>query len=194
MTISRRAPLRAAGALCLVVLAAGCARSPAAPAGARVASTSAPANATPPAQEPREGVVRPARLDPGEEITPDELKTIPEPVPAPAEGGGVPTPRAPVQASQSAPARAGAAVPGSLWRIQVFATQDRELADRTAREAAQLLHCRVYVDSEASHFKVRLGDFDSEQAAGALRDQALRAGYSGAFRIRCPSNTTLNKD
>ena len=136
----------------------------------------------------------PSRPDPSEEITVEELQTIPEPVPASPAAGKASTVRSPISASQSAPARAEPALPRSLWRVQVFVTQDRELADRTAREAAQLLHCRAYVDSEASHYKVRLGDFGSEVEAGALRAEALRAGYPGAFRIRCVANPTLNKD
>ncbi len=122
----------------------------------------------------------PSRPDPSEEITVDELETIPEPVLASRAVGKAPTSRSPVSASQSVPGRAEPTLPRSLWRVQVLATQDHELADRTAREAAQLLHCR--------------GDFGSEVEAAALRVEALRAGYPGAFRIRCIPNPTLNKD
>jgi hypothetical protein len=81
-----------------------------------------------------------------------------------------------------------------LWRVQVFATQDRDLAQRTAREAARLLHVEARLDYEGARYKVRLGGYGSEEEAGALRDEAARAGYPGAFRIRCVSTTTLNKD
>jgi hypothetical protein len=52
----------------------------------------------------------------------------------------------------------------------------------------------AHVDHEASRYKVRLGGFGSEEEAGTLRDEAVRSGYPGAFRIRCASDTTLNKD
>jgi len=94
----------------------------------------------------------------------------------------------------SARADSGSKTPGFLWRVQVFATQDRDLAQRTAREAAQLLHVEARVDYEGARYKVRLGGYASEEEAGALRDEAVRAGYPGAFRIRCASDTTLNKD
>jgi hypothetical protein len=78
--------------------------------------------------------------------------------------------------------------------VQVFATQDRDLAQRTAREAAQLFHAEARVDYEASRYKVRLGGFASEEEAGTLRDTALRSGFPGAFRIRCTPDTTINKN
>jgi hypothetical protein len=83
--------------------------------------------------------------------------------------------------------------PGTaLWRVQIFATQDRVLADRTAGEASRLLGVKARVDFEGASYKVRLGDYGSEDEAGSLRDQAVRSGYPGAFRIRC-APTTINK-
>jgi hypothetical protein len=178
----------------LLVAAAveGCARSAAEPA-TRGAAAAAPAVAAPAAG-------RPASPDPGEQITPAELATIPEPVPASPDNPGAPTPRQQIRTLQKAPegdsgrTEEGPKAKGSLWRVQVFATQDRDLAERTAREATQLLHVEARVEYEASRYKVRLGDFGSEEEAGALRDEAVRAGYPGAFRIRCTPDTTLNKD
>lgn len=106
--------------------------------------------------------------DPSEEMTAEELQSIAEPVPAPSAGG-------------------------ALWRVQVFATQDPELADRIAREAAQLLAAKAYVAREASQYKVRLGDYGSEGEAADLKVKAVRSGFPGAFRIRCAPNPTINK-
>jgi hypothetical protein len=111
--------------------------------------------------------------DPSEEMTAEELQTIAEPVAPPV----------------SSPPAAG----GALWRVQVFATQDPGLADRVAREAAQLLAAKAYVAREASQYKVRLGDYGSEGEAADLKVKAVRSGFPGAFRIRCAPNPTINK-
>ncbi len=144
---------------------------------------------------------KPAVPDPGEEITPEELASIPEPVPATPGGGRVQTPHMPAGGAQTAPqgvsAKLGQAYAdpaGALWRVQVLATLDRELAERTAGEAARLLHVNAHVAHEASHYKVRLGDYRSEEEARPLRDQAIRAGYTGAFRTLCTPDTTLNNN
>lgn len=117
--------------------------------------------------------------DPSEEMTAEELRTIAEPVPptSAARPDSVPAPSA----------------GGALWRVQVFATQDPELADRIAREAAQLLAAKAYVAREASQYKVRLGDYGSEGEAADLKVKAVRSGFPGAFRIRCAPNPTINK-
>lgn len=128
-----------------------------------------------------------AASDPTEEMTPAELATIPEPVPAPSTGVGVSAPPAPSRSPLSAPG-------GVLWRVQILSTQDSGLADRIAGEAAELLGVKAYVAREAFQYKVRLGDFGSETEALPLRTKAVRSGYPGAFRIRCASNPTLNND
>jgi sporulation related protein len=179
---------RALAALLVAAAAAGCARS-----------SAEPATREPPALR-ADAPGRPAAPDPGEQITPAELATIPEPVPASSGSPGTSTPPPPAGTLQKAPegdsgrAEEGPKAKGLLWRVQVFATQDRDLAQRTAREAAQILHAEARVEYEGSRYKVRLGDFGSEEEAGALRDKAVRAGYPGAFRIRCAPDTTLNKD
>ena len=120
--------------------------------------------------------------EPSEEITAEELATIPEPVSAPAPPSTAGMAVAPSRASGSA-----------LWRVQVFATQDPVLADRIAQEAGRALNARAYVAHEASQYKVRLGDYGSEGEALELKAKAVRSGFPGAFRIRCVPNPTLNK-
>ncbi|HXF59741.1 MAG TPA: SPOR domain-containing protein [Candidatus Saccharimonadales bacterium] len=125
--------------------------------------------------------------DPAEEMTPEELQTLPEPVPAAPAGVGASTPRATTGTAPIAPG-------GVLWRVQVFSTADPGLADRIARAAARILEAKAYVAQEASQYKVRLGDYASESEAAELRMRAVRSGYPGAFRIRCAPNPTLNND
>jgi hypothetical protein len=176
----------------------GCARSSAEP--PRTAPTGRNAPAADAGGSPATSAERPPVADPSEEITPEELGTIPEPVPSQSRGAHYPDPRSTPRAPQTAPEGASRRTgkdsgPGeSLWRVQVFATEDRDLAAHTAFEASILLGAKAHVAHEASHYKVRLGDYRSEEEAGALRDMAVRSGYPGAFRIRCKADTTLNND
>ncbi len=143
---------------------------------------------------------RPPVLDPSEEITSEELSTIPEPVPgAPRSGEGA-RPRSSLPRAQAASQRDSMAIEGpvrtqgALWRVQIFATQDRDLADRMAMEAGDLLKVPAYVANEPPHYKVRLGDYGSEEDARPLREKAVRLGFPGAFRVRCPRNVTGGMD
>jgi SPOR domain len=198
MSISRARRVLAAIAVLFVAAAAeGCARTPATPAGRP--REAAPAPARPPSQagaSPARPASRPG--DPSEEITPEELESIPEPVPGASHGEAPATSRSEARTAQEAPqgdsvTASHPPTPGvALWRVQIFATQDRVLADRTAGEAARLLGVKARVDFEGTSYKVRLGDYGSEGEAGSLRDQAVRSGYPGAFRIRC-APTTINK-
>lgn len=136
--------------------------------------------------------------DPSEEITAEELATIPEPVPAtPGIGRGrderspLPDARAASQPLLSSEEPKGG---GRLWRVQVFATQDPDLADRMAKGAAERLGVRAYVAHEAPQFKVRLGDYRSEEEALPLRERAIEKGFTGAFRVRCNPDVSHNQD
>ena len=136
-------------------------------------------------------------LDPSEEITPEELASIPEPLPAsstalkaaqdqPMDSVAPAPSETPSGASQTqATAAAEPPAPGAaVWRVQIFASDRREEADRVGREAGQALAVVVSVDRDGSLYKVRLGRFATEAEAQTLRERAIRAGYPGAFRIK----------
>lgn len=151
-------------------------------------------------------------LDPSEEITPGELASIPEPVPPGQAGPGQPGSGQP-GSGQPGPGPQEASGPSSapdvgqtpeaarspstglaagdnggsrqVWRVQIFASEDLQLAGRKGKEAAERLQVRAHLEFEAPYYKVRLGDFATEEEAQALREQAIRAGYPGAFRTRC---------
>jgi len=193
--------LAALATLLLAAAAEGCAHSSTEPPARRppeVSASAAPRSGTASPGPAARPAGRPRNLDPSEEITPEELKTIPEPVPASSGSGSLPIPRGAVETSQggsqtdSSTAQREVAAGTRLWSVQIFATQDRALAVRTAEAASRLLGVSARVEHEGSSYKVRLGDYDSEEEARPLRDQAVRSGYPGAFRIRCAS-TTLNK-
>jgi hypothetical protein len=147
----------------------------------------------------------PGRLDPSEEITPEELASIPDPVPTPptrasASGApsganvglkGSPVPpmdRAAPAGSETPSGPAGGASPAQdsawYWRVQVFASENAAEAERVAREAESRLGEVAAVVHEGSLYKVRLGRFATESGARPLRDRAVDAGYRGAFRTK----------
>jgi len=59
-----------------------------------------------------------------------------------------------------------------------------------AGEAEALLQTAASVAYEAPFYKVRLGEYRSEQEAAPLRYKAVRSGFPGAFRIRCSPDAT----
>jgi len=137
-----------------------------------------------------------SKLDPSEEITPEELATIPEPLPASSstlkalEDQPMKTvPQAPSEAPSGASQTQGTAVPEPVpgtpaWRVQIFASDQREEAERVSHEASLALGASASVERDGALFKVRLGRFATEAEAQALRERAIHAGYPGAFRIR----------
>jgi hypothetical protein len=219
--------------MALAIAAAGCAKT-GPPPGYEQPSTQSPPRAdssrvaarpTPrPAQdqapvsrgsETTSGAPAAPRLDSSEEITPEELASLPEPVPAgqaaprtivppsdeaiespesppatpgsgAAGGGSSSTPSSPDLASESpgAPEDENVEAASGSWRVQIFASESRAEADRVAREASRRLDVEAAVEREQLLYKVRLGRFASESGALALRERAVRAGYSGAFRIK----------
>jgi hypothetical protein len=68
--------------------------------------------------------------------------------------------------------------------VQIFASPDLGLADRQAKQASARLGVPSSIEFEAPLYKVRLGEFASEEEAQALRERAVREGYPGAFRVR----------
>lgn len=139
----------------------------------------------------------PGSLDPSEEITPEELASIPEPVPAASRAAAVaakPAPKAPDAAAEPRssggearpPIEPAPSVAGGpwVWRVQILATPDGALAERVAREAVERLGTISRIDSEPPLFKVRLGGFASEADAQILKARAVEMGYPGAFRVK----------
>ena len=68
------------------------------------------------------------------------------------------------------------------FRVQVFATADREIAENASRSAQERLNLPAYVDLDGGMYKVRVGDFatraQADQALGAIRSQ-----YSDAWVV-----------
>lgn len=69
------------------------------------------------------------------------------------------------------------------YRVQLFATSDRELAEEQAAEYRQTFDESIYVVFEGILYKVRAGDCVSRDEADALRREAIGLGCEGAFII-----------
>ena len=155
-----------------------------------------PGAAPAPAREPAPTPGAPARLDPTEEVTPEELATIPDPVPGAgaASGSGEPVPPQETPPESTGTGKGGGPPDGgttrppapseAVWSVQIFASEDRKEAESVARRAAAALRSEAFVTPEPPLHKVRVGRFATEEEAQALRDRAVRAGFAGAFRIR----------
>lgn len=82
------------------------------------------------------------------------------------------------RATQAAPA--DTLVDG--FRVQVFASADREIAENASRVAQERLQLPSYVDLDGGMYKVRVGDFATRAAA----DQTLgsiRRAYADAWVV-----------
>ena len=156
-----------------------------------------------PSTERVSGASTPGKLDPSEEITSEELASIPEPVPAtktdPQRGTVAPEAESaePPSATKSNVGDDGSALPlvaagDWIWRVQIFASPDAAQASRIGKEAAARFGERYVVEFEGTLYKVRLGAFPTEQGALALRERAVRGGFPGAFRMRSSANVNDN--
>ena len=199
-----------ASGLALIALL-GCAHAPDIRPGPASPAPASPAPQPPPAEAgsrvpspaPAAGGERP---DPSEEITPEELASIPEPVPGPsseptpeprgaagaaipeampgADSAGAVSPApAPAGGASRPVSTTGAGATTAVWRVQVFASPDRAQAERIGREASERLGATYVLEREGNLVKVRLGSFAREEDAQALRERAVRNGYPGAFRV-----------
>jgi SPOR domain len=69
----------------------------------------------------------------------------------------------------------------SGYRLQIFATSDRQRAEETAVGARKSFSEPVYVEFEAPLYKVRIGDCATRHEAEMLRDKASTLGYDGSW-------------
>jgi hypothetical protein len=67
--------------------------------------------------------------------------------------------------------------------VQVFASPDRAQADRVGREASERFGAPYVLVQDGTLVKVRLGSFEREEDAQALKERAVKNGYTGAFRV-----------
>jgi len=192
-----------------LLFAAGCAHTRAEPPAPTPPSrASVPRSTAPSAAQPPPLVEPPDHPDPSEEITPEELASIPDPIPGSARGSSAARKDESRSAAAtdsatgaggsgtgSAPANDAATGDGRwVWRVQIYASPLLPDADRIAKDASARLDESYVIEFEGTLYKVRLGAFESEDAAQALRERAIRLGFPGAFRMREQMPvTTYNK-
>lgn len=169
------------GACCLSVLSAGCGAAalrpvtpthPAAPADARTAQDDPPLT-----ERELTGMTRNRSS-------------------APPAGPSLPETDEPVPESVITPVPAPRSRPG--FRIQVFSLQDKEAADRARQDVENRLgdlELRVYIETEAPYYKIRVGDYAAKvDAEAALRILKTRKGFSDAWIVRTTINPVRMKD
>jgi cell division septation protein DedD len=75
------------------------------------------------------------------------------------------------------------------FRVQVFASADREIAENASRGAEDRLNIPSYVDLDGGMYKVRVGNFttraQADQALGAIRREYADA-WVVASKVRAP--------
>ncbi len=69
------------------------------------------------------------------------------------------------------------------YRVQLFATSRKELAEQRAQEYRDILEENVYIEYEGLLYKVRVGDCLSHDEAEALRRETVALGHEGAFIV-----------
>ncbi len=70
------------------------------------------------------------------------------------------------------------------FRIQIFASPDRQMALEVKQRAELFLEEDLYLEFEAPYYKVRVGDCLSFAEAETLLKKIRKKGYSDAFRVR----------
>ena len=70
------------------------------------------------------------------------------------------------------------------FRVQIFASPDRQTALEIKQRAESLLEEDLYLEFEAPYYKVRVGDCLSSAEAETLLKKIRNKGYSDAFRVR----------
>jgi cell division septation protein DedD len=92
-----------------------------------------------------------------------------------------PPPREPyVPAEPKAPVS-----PQSIYgfRVQIFASNTEENANRVAEDARGAFNDRVYIEYVAPYYKVRVGDYLTREEIEPVKNKALSLGYRGAFIV-----------
>lgn len=87
---------------------------------------------------------------------------------------GTPAEQTPAEDS-SAPSVGHQQVQG--YRVQIFASQDRARAEEMKRKATATFNIPIYVDFEPPWYKVRGGDYETEEEARAMLEKIKARGY-----------------
>jgi cell division protein FtsN len=104
-----------------------------------------------------------------------------EEIPVADESLEVSEAEAPVDTTRRADAPVDSLVDG--FRVQVFASQDRDVAENARGAAAQRLGVDAYLELEGGVYKVRVGNYAARADADAAL-QTIRRHYPDAWLVR----------
>ncbi|MBU0984142.1 MAG: SPOR domain-containing protein, partial [candidate division Zixibacteria bacterium] len=69
------------------------------------------------------------------------------------------------------------------FRVQIFTSKLYNDARQALRVAEEIFDRQLYIDYEVPYFKVRVGSFDTRDAAEAYQLKAKAAGYGNAWVV-----------
>jgi len=70
------------------------------------------------------------------------------------------------------------------FRVQIFATQDRNKADQLQEELALKFDEKIYIIFEAPNYKLRIGDFLDRDDAEILRMRLVSSDFPSSWIVR----------
>ena len=70
------------------------------------------------------------------------------------------------------------------FRVQIFATQERNKADQLQKELALKFDEKIYIIFEAPNYKLRIGDFLDRDDAEILRMRLVSSGFPSSWILR----------
>ena len=70
------------------------------------------------------------------------------------------------------------------FRVQIFATQDRNKADQLQKELALKFDEKIYIIFEAPNYKLRIGDFLDRNDAEILRMRLVSSDFPSSWIVR----------
>ncbi len=80
----------------------------------------------------------------------------------------------------------GTTVPG--YRVQIFASNTNDGAEKIASDARFKFTERVYVEYDPPYYKVRIGDYQNRSDAEILREKAKNLGFADAWIVQTEVN------
>ena len=70
------------------------------------------------------------------------------------------------------------------FRVQVFATQDRNKAENVKKDLEIVIGEAVYIIFEAPNYKVRIGNFLDRDGAEKLRQELVKQNFPSSWIVR----------
>ena len=79
------------------------------------------------------------------------------------------------------------------FRVQVFATQDRNRADQLQEELMIKFNEKIYIIFEAPNYKLRVGDFLDRDDAELMRMKLVSSDFPSSWIVRTKIQPDLNE-